>query len=219
MRNKDVVIAAVILSTALILSCLIFLFPATEKPNALVNSPSEVCPSIYTDKRDGEQYLTGFINKRCWILENMRFSNQNHFTETVNTNTSEDPMLGAYAKNDFVDSFCLNGDCSKGHLYPLREVFAEGKEERNYNRVCPEGFTIPTEADVRDLERSTKKSLFSFEYSEYSPYDIWTWLYEYDKEMDLLYAKVYKPGEVDIEKRLGYTVAENKYYVKCLSEE
>ena len=197
---------------ALAIGTLVVFFASWEQEEDQINKKVFTCGQVFTDKRDGNEYPTLWATNRCWFAQNLRFSEVAHKTDFPTTIISEDPYTTKTLKNNITDSFCLNDDCSTGHLYLDDEAFL-----RHGRSICPEPFRIPTEQEIRDLEQEIKIPIWTDDI-----YQIWTWLDGDDQWFGDRSASVYMPGTKHIDHRLGwpnrpYTYY-NRSYVKCVSD-
>jgi uncharacterized protein (TIGR02145 family) len=108
--------------------------------------------NAFTDKRDGNVYRVVEVDGRMWMAENLRYRD-----------VKADPILED-------NSWCASGDkkkCEKeGFLYSWAAVMldsscAESKCDVVYPHrgICPEGWHVPTSAEMKTLYSGLRKKL------------------------------------------------------------
>ncbi len=100
------------------------------------------CPGVPTVTWEGQTYQTVQIGNQCWLAENMNAG-------TMIEGTMEP------SNNGTIEKYCYNDDPSNctlyGGLYQWQEAMEYSTDEGSQG-ICPDGWHIPTDEDLRILE-------------------------------------------------------------------
>jgi len=107
-------------------------------------NPVFPCGEALVDTRDGQSYPTVEIDGKCWMAANLNIG-----TQLTGTDTPSD--------NETIEKYCYDDDpanCTTyGALYQWNEAMEYSTEESSQG-ICPIGWNIPSDEEVKELEMS-----------------------------------------------------------------
>jgi len=103
-----------------------------------------VCGDIIVDARDGKQYTTVKIGDQCWMAQNLNIG----IMLSNPTVAANNGIIEKYCYNDNEDNCIMYGG-----LYMWNEMMNYVTTEKA-NGICPTGWHIPSDAEVKELEIS-----------------------------------------------------------------
>lgn len=113
------------------------------------------CGQNLTDDRDGQVYPTVLIGNQCWMAENLNYGNMIlNVSGQGGQRMQDNGIVEKYCWNNDED-YCngTNGKIRKGGLYEFKEAvqFYNGQPLQPVTGVCPEGWHIPSYAEINTL--------------------------------------------------------------------
>ena len=100
------------------------------------------CGNDLTDQRDGQVYKTIQLGSQCWMAENLNIGSQ--------VNGEIIP-----SDNGIIEKYCYQNSATSceqyGGLYPWNELMGYSSAEGTQG-ICPDGWHIPSDQEVQDLE-------------------------------------------------------------------